>query len=153
MADGSLPTSKAGKQERRTCLHGNPECTRMRLELKLLSCSPHPGIPAFDLYQYCEWQGTRVSVLQDFAGKRAGSFSRGPAKYGSVSIGLITMSVSSTRYICNGRVVSHGYSTCRCSKHRHVIAHCPGDRKINLRAEPPRPAPPERGLHRAKRLH
>ena len=74
MADGSLPTSKAGKQERRTCLHGNPEYTRIRLELKLLSCSPHPGIPAFDLYQYCEWQGTRVSVLQDFAGKRAGSF-------------------------------------------------------------------------------
>ena len=85
MADGSLPTSKAGKQERCTCLPGNPEYTRIRLELKLLSCSPHPGIPAFDLYHYCVWQGMRESVLQDFAGKRAGYFSREPAKHGSVS--------------------------------------------------------------------
>lgn len=85
MADGSLPTSKAGKQERRTCLHGNPEYTRIRLELELLSCSPHPGIPAFDLYHYCGWQGTRVSVLQDFAGRFAGYFSRELAKHGFVS--------------------------------------------------------------------
>ena len=82
MADGSLPTSKAGKQEIRTCLHGNPEYIRMRLEFKLALCSPQPGIPAFDLYQYCEWQGRRVSVLQDFAGRCAGCFSRGPARHG-----------------------------------------------------------------------
>lgn len=82
MADGRLPTSKAGKQEIRTCLHGNPEYTRMRLEFKLALCSPQPGIPAFDLYQYCEWQGRRVSVLQDFAGRCAGCFSKGPARHG-----------------------------------------------------------------------
>lgn len=47
MADGSLPTSKAGKQEIRTCLHGNAECMSMRLELNLASCSPpsrYPGL-------------------------------------------------------------------------------------------------------------
>lgn len=64
MADGSLPTSKAGKQEIRTCLHGNAECMSMRLELNLASCSPHPGIPAFDLYHYCVWQGTNFVSAQ-----------------------------------------------------------------------------------------
>jgi hypothetical protein len=33
---------------------------------------PHPGIPAFDLNHYCVWQGTRISVRQDLAGKLMG---------------------------------------------------------------------------------
>lgn len=40
-----------------------------------------------------------------------------------------------------------------CSKHRHVTAHCPGDRKINLSPEPSRPAPPDLCLNRVKLLH
>jgi hypothetical protein len=85
MADSSLPTSKAGKQERRTCLHGNPECTRIRLELNLASCSPIPvSRPLTYTIIACGRERVR-QCFKTFAGKRVGYFWSLLAKHGSVS--------------------------------------------------------------------